>query len=169
MKKLLLTAMLLTMAMDVSAGFGRGGSSGGRSFSSGRSYSSYSRPSYSRPSYGSYRSSPGSYSNHTVVHHTNGSGLGSGGGIGSHLGAGALGYMLGSNNHPTSAPVYVNGVAQPVQQPVAPQYADTPQQYVEPIASDSHPFKTIFWTIMLCFGVTVLIYLVIKRGEHCDH
>lgn len=171
MKKLLIAAMLLAMATNIYAGYGRGGSSGGRSFSGGRSYSSYSRPSYSSPSYRSYSSPSRSYSNHTVVHHTSGSGLG-GGGIGSHLGAGALGYMLGSSNNHVPPPVYVNSANPPVQQtPMSsqePTYSQPMQSYdaqppnIEGVASF---FRTIFWTILFCFGVTVFIWLIIKRNE----
>jgi hypothetical protein len=176
--KVAAASMLLIMAMDVSAGYGRGGSSGGFR-SGGSSYRSSYSSSYSRPSYRSTPTYAGrSYASnsHTTVVNNHHSSSG-GGGIGSHLGAGILGYMMGQNSHPTvvapAQPVYVNGqpaavagYVPPVGQPVGDMLAP-PMVYQEPHQTMGI-LGVIFWSLFFCFAMSVLVYWIRTRG-HCEH
>ena len=169
MKRILALFLMALVAQEADAGYGRGGSSGGFR-SSGSSYrSSYSSSSY-RPSYSRSYSAPtrsySSTSHTTVVNH----GSSGGGGFGSHIGAGLLGYMMGSaGNH--QQPIVVQGqpvgasYVPPVGQPAGEVY---PQEVVMPTQERSL-FSVILWTLFICFSITVIVYMVRNRNDHCDH
>ena len=169
MRKWIVFFIISLCVTDSLAGYGRGGSSGGFR-SGGSSFRSSYSSSYSRPSYNRSYSSPSrSYSSntHTTVVNHGSQGMG---GIGPHLGAGALGYMLGSAGN-RAAPVVINGqpaqasYVPPVEQPVIESY---PQNITMP-SQQMGLFGIIFWTLFCCFAISVVFYLVRQRNEHCDH
>jgi hypothetical protein len=167
MKIMIKALIIFCLISSAFAGFGRSGSSGGRSYSSSGYSRSYSAP---RSYYTPQRTVV--YRNTTNVVHS------SSGGGGIHpLVAGMAGYMVGSalaNNHPqyaTPAPqvVYVNGQPQ-TQQIVQPQ--DQPQIIQAPAVQqyypDQHGFIFYFILILLLLaGIAFVLHVfVIERERH---
>lgn len=166
MQKLCIGLLLLIISINCFAGFGRGGSSGSfrsSSFSSSRSYSAPRA---------SYYSSPRPVYSRTVVNHTTvnqGSSSG-GGGIMSHLGAGAIGYALGSANHPVGyaqpmvASTGVVGGGQVVQQ------VDTMGNPVSTVVSPGSDYGLVVILLGLIFFVLFIFLLSrIFRDTDCHH
>ena len=80
--------------------------------------------------------------------------------------------MGSAGNHAQAAPVVINGqpaqaaYVPPVSQPAGEVYS---QSYEAMPTQQMGILGIIFWTLFICFSITVVIYLVRKRNEHCDH